>query len=250
MGVKGTRLPICKHNARIMGCGRYVYALKQACPASKKTCARTVLASWMWKVFLCSEASLPGFTKKRGGWGGRSPPHVQTQCSHHGCGRYSYALKQACPASKKSGGVGGGAQPPPCANTTLASWVWKVFVCSEASLPGFTEKRGGWGGRSPPHVQTQCSHHGFGRYSYALKQACPASKKSGGGGVGGSAAPPMCKHNARIMGLEGIRMKAEGGGGWGGSPLSFSNTITAPWVWKGFVCKTAVFTKPQSWKLK
>ena len=30
----------------------------------------------------------------------------------------------------------------------------------------------------------------------------------------------MCKHNARIMGLEGIRMKAEGGGGLGGRPPS------------------------------
>ena len=74
MGVKGTRLPICKHNARIMGCGRYVYALKQACPASKK--------------------------------------HAHAQCSHHGCGRYYYALKQACPASQKSRGVGGGRSPP------------------------------------------------------------------------------------------------------------------------------------------
>ena len=52
----------------------------------------------------------------------------------------------------------------------LASWVWKGFVSFEAGLPA--KKRGGLGG-----------------------------------GPGGRAAPPICKHNARIMmGLEGIRM--------------------------------------------
>ena len=56
------------------------------------------------------------------------------------------------------------------------------------------------------------------------------------GGLGGSS-PPNCKHNARIMDLEGIRMlssklarlKREGGWGVGGGML-------ASWVWKGFVC--------------
>ena len=141
-----------------------------------------MLASWVWKVFVCSEASLPGFKKKRGGWGG--------------------------------------AQPPPCANTTLASWVWKVFVCSEASLPGFTEKRGGWGGRSPPHVQTQCSHHGFGRYSYALKQACPASKKSGGGGGWGERSPAYVQTQCSHHGSGRDSYESRGGGGLGGRPPS------------------------------
>ena len=50
------------------------------------------------------------------------------------------------------------------AQTLLASWVWKGFICFKAILPG-------------------------------LKNS---------GGVGGGAAPPICKHNARIMGLEGI----------------------------------------------
>ena len=55
--------------------------------------------------------------------------HLQTQCSHHGFGRDSYALKQA--------------------------------------LPGF--KRLGGGGAARPNLQTQCPHHGFGRDSHALK---------------------------------------------------------------------------------
>ena len=51
----------------------------------------------------------------------------------------------------------------------LASWVQKGFMCFEASLPGLKTTAGGLGGgggRSPP--------------------------------------PPICKHNARIMGLEGV----------------------------------------------
>ena len=132
--------------------------------AQPPPCANTTLASWVWKVFVCSEASLPGFTEKRGGWGG--------------------------------------AQPPPCANTMLASWVWKVFVCSETSLPSFKKKKrrgggGGWGERSPAYVQTQCSHHGSGRDSYESR---------GGGGLGGRP-PSIFKHNNRTMGLEGIRLQ-------------------------------------------
>ena len=49
------------------------------------------------------------------------------------------------------------------AKTLLESWVWKGFICFKASLPGLKNSGGGWGGRSPPHLQTQCSHHGFGR---------------------------------------------------------------------------------------
>ena len=73
----------------------------------------------------------------------------------------------------------------------LAAWVWKGLVCVEA-IPAGKKKSGGVGeGRShPPHLQTQCSQHGFGRDSYALKQTCPAKKKelkqkNGGGGGGG-----------------------------------------------------------------
>ena len=56
--------------------------------------------------------------------------------------------------------------------------------------------------------------------------ACfPASvvrlQKSGGLG-GGGAAPSICKHSARIMGLEGPRM--------------LSSTVLASWVWKGLAC--------------
>ena len=117
--------------------------------------ANTMLHSWVWKGLACFEASLPGFEKKRlGGWGGggRSPPpHLRTQCSHHGFGRDSHALKQACPAlKKKAGGFGGGRSPPPFANTMLASWVWKGLACFDASLLGFENKGGGiGGGRSP-----------------------------------------------------------------------------------------------------
>ena len=84
--------------------------------------------------FMCFEASLPGLRKQRGGWGGRSPPpFANTTFASLVWKGYSYALKQACPALKNSGGFEGG-------------------------------------GRPPPHLQTQCSHHGFGRDSYALKK--------------------------------------------------------------------------------
>ena len=85
---------------------------------------------------------------------------------------------------------------------------------------------GGWGGRSPPHLQTQCSHHGFGRDWYALKQNLPAKKQEPGGwGRGGH---PLCKRNSCNTGLEGTRMlgsrparlktKKKSGGVGGGPP--------------------------------
>ena len=76
---------------------------------------------------MCFEASLPGLRKQRGGWGGRSPP--------------------------------------PFANTTLASLVWKGY-----SYAGLKNSGGFKGAQTPPHLQTQCSHHGFGRDSYALNK--------------------------------------------------------------------------------
>ena len=52
----------------------------------------------------------------------------------------------------------------------------------EASLRGLKFKAsgglGGLGGRSPPHLQTECSHDGLRKHS--LKQACAAQKKARG----------------------------------------------------------------------
>ena len=77
------------------------------------------------------------------------------------------------------------------------------FMCFEASLPGLRKQRGGWGG-----------------------------------GV----APPICNHNARIIGLERIFicwLKKTAGGlrGAGGGRRSppFASTMLASWVWKGFI---------------
>ena len=109
--------------------------------------------------------------------------------------RASHAFKQALPGLNKAGGWGG--QPPPFANTVLASWVWKGLACSQA----------------------QCSHHGFGRASHALKRALPGLKQAGGVGGGGGAAPPICKHSARIMGLEGLAKKSGGVGGRSPPPI-------------------------------
>ena len=107
-------------------CNIFLYIIVSCCVFM--CFCKKVLAS---EGFMCFEASLPGLRKQPGG-----------------------------------GGLGGGAQPPPFANTTLASLVWKGYL-------------------------------------YALKHACPALRNSGGF-EGAQTPPPICKHNARIMGLEGI----------------------------------------------
>ena len=54
------------------------------------------------------------------------PPHLQTQCTHHGFGSDSF--EAGLPEHKIQAGGLGGAQPPPFAKTMPASWVWKGFV--------------------------------------------------------------------------------------------------------------------------
>ena len=172
----------------------------------------------------------------------------------HSVNRCVPLYAEAAQRLQLAAGVGGGRSP---ANTVLASWVWKGLAC----------------------FQAQCSHHGLGRASHALKRALPGLKKAGGGeggGVGGGrweglrpakkkkwggggAAPPICKHSVRIMGLEGLacfqasvaRLKKSGGLGGGRSPpickhsarimglegpRMLSSTVLASWVWKGLAC--------------
>ena len=220
------------------------------CPASEKwgvgggggaqppPLANTVLASWVWKGLAC----------------------FQAQCSHHGFGRASHALKRATPGlkKKKAGGLGG-AQPPPISKHSARIMGLEGFECFQASVVRL-QKSGGLGGAQPPPFantvlaswvwkglacfQAQCSHHGFGRASHALKRATPGLKKKKSGGVGGGAAPPISKHSARIMGLEGfecfpasvVRLQKSGGLGGGAQPPPFANTVLASWVWKGLAC--------------
>ena len=106
--------------------------------------------------------------------------------------RASHAFKQALPGLNKAGGWGG--QPPPFANTVLASWVWKGLACSQA----------------------QCSHHGFGRASHALKRALPGLKQAGGVGGGGGRSPPHLQTQCSHHGFGGPRKKKRGG--WGAQP--------------------------------
>ena len=44
------------------------------------------------------------------------------------------------------------------------------IICCQAILHG-SRKRGGWGGAAPSPLQTQCSHDGFHKDSYVVKQA-------------------------------------------------------------------------------
>ena len=224
-GGGGAAPPTCKHSARIMGL------------EGPRMLSSTVLASWVRKGLACFEASNARLKKKKSGGvgGGAAPPHFQTQCSHHGFGGLRMLSRKRCPASEKWG-VGGGAAPPICkhsarimglegprmlSSTVLASWVRKGLACFEASNARLKKKKaGGLGGAQPPHFQTQCSHHGFGGLRMLSSKRCPASEKWGVGG--GCAAPPICKHSARIMGLEGPRM--------------LSSTVLASWVWKGLAC--------------
>ena len=127
-------------------------------------------------LFFCAAEALQIFLQ-RGGWGGRSPPHLQTHGSHDGFQQDSYVLQHACTAQNKQRGGLGGAQPPP--------------ICKHnARTMGFNKRqRGGWGGRSPPHLQTHDSHDGLQQDSYVLKRAC--TKISSGGGWGGRSPPPF-----------------------------------------------------------
>ena len=148
-----------------------------------------MLAAWVWKGLVCVEAK-PAGKKKSGGVGeGRSPPPFANAILAAWVWRALVCFEASLPGlqKKKSGGGGWGT---PFANAMLAAWVWKGLVCLEAK-PAGKKRAGGLGGaQPPPHLQTQCSQHGFGRDSYALKQTCPAKKKelkqkNGGGGVGG-----------------------------------------------------------------
>ena len=78
----------------------------------------------------------------------------------------------------------------------------------------------------PPPFQAggECSHDGFGKDSFALKQAGMALRS---GGVGGAQPPPIGKPNARMIGLDRIHMlrselaRFYRRGGWAGrSPPS------------------------------
>ena len=120
----------------------------------------------------------------------------------------------------------------------------------KASLPGLKKQRGGWGGRSPPHLQTQRRydvservHMGsvfagkmlkkgepplqletdclYDEFWKALKQFCvwckssswcyvleskPAQPKKRAGVGGEGWAPPICKHNVFMTGSERVHM--------------------------------------------
>ena len=72
-------------------------------------------------------------------------------------------LKASLHGVKKSGGLGGGAQPHPFANTFITGservHMGSVFAGAkilEVSLHSVKEA-GGWGGRSPPNLQTPLS---------------------------------------------------------------------------------------------
>ena len=73
----------------------------------------------------------------------------------------------------------------------------------EASLHGL-KQLGGGGRTPPPYLQTQCSRDGFQKEPYTSKQPRTAQKSGvgGGGWLGGAQPPPICKHNARMMGFE------------------------------------------------
>ena len=124
---------------------------------------------------------------KRGGWGEGGaqpppplPPHLQTQCSHHGLQLF------ICLEKTHDG--------------------FQSFICFEISLNGL-KKRESWGGCSQHNARMTA----FNR-SMCLKQACITQK--GGGGV---------------KRLE--RPKEAGGvGGGGGQPPPFANTMLASCV--------------------
>ena len=60
------------------------------------------------------------------------------------------------------------------------------------------KNRGGWGGRSPPHLQTRndprfpyCTHGDDMMFVFSIASM---DGLYNGGGVGGGAAPPICTH--------------------------------------------------------
>ena len=113
----------------------------------------------------------------------------------------------------------------------------KLMHC-QASL----HKRRGWWGAPPP----VCKHNArmvtggvskrlilcmasFKNDSQAVKQACTRLKtRGGGGGLGAGASPPICKHNARMVGFKKTQMLSsklsQARGWWGAAPTICKHT--------------------------
>ena len=116
-----------------------------------------------------------------------------------------YGLKWVAPL--KTRGFGGGATPPP-----------PPHMHTQCSHDRFVRLK-----PPLPHLQTRCSHAGFQTKCSFKAFVCICVSKMNGG-VGGGAAPPICKHNARIMRLEkktvrhnmGGSLEKKNGGLWGG----------------------------------
>ena len=133
--------------------------------------ANAMLVAWVWKGLVCVDARPAGKKKKSGG------------------------------------GRVGGAQPRPFANAILAAWVWKGLVCFEASLPGLKKKSRGVGGGAQPTPFANAMLAAWVWNWYALSPPGLNKNKRAGGLGGAQPAPPICKRNARSMGLEGTRMR-------------------------------------------
>ena len=160
--------------------------------------ANTRLARRVSTRFICFAARLHGKNKKRGGWGGGSPLHLQTQCSYDGF------------QQEAAGQFGGGAQPPSFANTRLARRVSTRFICFCSTLAWLKiNSGGGWGGAAPPHLlqqdashlQTHGSHDGSQQDSYVLQHACMAKNTRGElGGLARRASTRFICFEARLHG--------------------------------------------------
>ena len=77
--------------------------LKRCCLDFLFVCVGEHAFVHLFAAFVSGEFTIK---KKRGGWGGAAPPHLQTFSS--------FAIDCVLYSIKKSGGVGGGAAPPIC----------------------------------------------------------------------------------------------------------------------------------------
>ena len=133
------------------------------------------------------KASLHGLKRQRGGWGGRSPPHLQTQRRYDGFweGSYGFCLCRQDDTWSDVAQLKKGEPPLQLETDCLYDEFWKALKqfcvwCKSSSWcyvlenkPAQPKKKpggGGVGGAQPPHLQTQRRYDGFweGPYGFCL----------------------------------------------------------------------------------